>query len=248
MFGPLGALAWELGRGLAQLLYPPRCPACTQPGSPPALFCEPCRAGLTTDPFPSCPRCAATIGPFTERSDGCVHCRDLAFPFERVVRLGPYDGLLRDCIVRMKTGAGEILAELLGQLWATHADLALRELAADVVVPVPLHWRRHWQRGFNQSEALARPLAMRLGLPCRPRWLCRTRHTPKQTAQTPAERRTNVAGAFRARRVSALAGRSVLLVDDVMTTGSTCAEAAQALRHAGATRVVVAVLARARAG
>jgi predicted amidophosphoribosyltransferase len=84
-----------------------------------------------------------------------------------------------------------------------------------------------------------------LRLPCRPRWLRRIRHTPKQTEQTPAARRENVKGAFRAARGGALAGQAVLLVDDVMTTGSTVSEAARALRDAGARQVVVAVLARA---
>jgi predicted amidophosphoribosyltransferase len=80
-------------------------------------------------------------------------------------------------------------------------------------------------------------------LPCRPRWLRRIRNTPQQMRQTPADRRDNVRGAFRARARPALRGQTVLLVDDVLTTGSTCSEAARALREAGAARVVVAVLA-----
>jgi predicted amidophosphoribosyltransferase len=110
----------------------------------------------------------------------------------------------------------------------------------------PLHWWRHWQRGHNQSEALARALARRLGVPCRPRWLRRVRHTPRQTQQPPSARADNVRGAFRARRGAPLAGTTVLLVDDVLTTGSTASEAARALRAAGAGRVVVAVLGRAQ--
>jgi predicted amidophosphoribosyltransferase len=93
------------------------------------------------------------------------------------------------------------------------------------------------------SCALARALAARLSLPCHPRWLRRIRNTPKQTAQTPTGRRENVRGAFRAPRRARLRGKAVLLVDDVLTTGSTCSEAARALREAGAARVVVAVLA-----
>ena len=148
------------------------------------------------------------------------------------------------CGPRIKHATGEGLAEVVGELWAACAGDRLGQLGAEVVVPVPLHWRRRWRRGYNQSEALARPLAARLGLPCRASWLRRVRHTPEQTSQTAAGRRDNVRGAFRARGAE-LRGRTILLVDDVMTTGSTAAEAARTLREAGASRVVVAVLTRA---
>jgi ComF family protein len=169
----------------------------------------------------------------------------LRFFFDGVLRLGPYEGLLREVIPRLKHWAGEGLAEALGALWAAHSEAALRELAAGLVIPVPLHWVRRLARGYNQSEALARELAARLHLPCRPGWLRRIRATPKQTEQTPSRRRTNVRGAFRVSVRAAFTGQTVLLVDDVLTTGSTASEAARALRRAGARRVVVAVLARA---
>jgi predicted amidophosphoribosyltransferase len=108
------------------------------------------------------------------------------------------------------------------------------------------HWRRRWGRGYNQSETLARTWSVRLERPCRPGWLRRTRHTAPQTQQTPAGRWENVRGAFGARRHAGLRGRSILLVDDVLTTGSTCSEAARALRDAGAASVFVAVLAHAK--
>jgi ComF family protein len=238
----------ELGRGLVRLLYPGLCSVCYAPLPPEQdRFCASCRTDLTTDPFSTCPRCAATIGPFAHVTleDGCPRCWNLSFHSERVLRLGPYDGLLREVILRLKHLSGDGLAELLGELWAEHAEAALREARAEVVVPIPLHWRRRWQRGYNQSSALARGIAARLRLPCRPSWLRRIRHTPMQTAQTPSARRDNVRGAFRATsKVSRSA--SVLLIDDVITTGSTVNEAAAALRAAGAGRVVVAVLARAQ--
>jgi ComF family protein len=160
------------------------------------------------------------------------------------VRLGGYDGPLRDVILRMKHHSGEALAELLGELWTDVAGPRLLALKPEVVVPVPLHWWRRWQRGYNQSAALARSLADRLKLPCHPGWLRRIRNTPPQTSQTLAGRRENVRGAFRARHGVPLRQCTVLLVDDVMTTGATAGEAARALLKGGAERVVVAVLAR----
>jgi ComF family protein len=238
------ALGQDLARGLLALLYPGVCGACAGP-LPPGLryFCNACCGLLTADAQPTCPRCASTVGPFTLLENGCSRCRDDSFHFERAVRLGPYDGLLRELILRMKHGSGESLAELVGAFWAEHATAQLATLGADLVIPVPLHWRRHWSRAYNQSAVLAYCVAARLRLPCRPRWLRRIRSTPKQTEQTPAARRANVRGAFHSRPRAGLRGRRILLVDDVLTTGSTASEAARALRSAGAASVVVAVLA-----
>jgi ComF family protein len=168
----------------------------------------------------------------------------LRFAFDQAIRLGYYEGLLREVILQMKHASGEGLAELLAELW-TERDLArFRALGAEVVVPVPLHWLRRWRRGYNQSEALARVVADRLGIPCWPHGLRRVRNTPIQPSQSLAARRDNVRGAFQAGRAARWQGRAVLLIDDVMTTGSTADEAARALRDAGASRVSVAVLAR----
>jgi ComF family protein len=173
----------------------------------------------------------------------CIRCREETYHFERAIRLGPYDGLLRELILRCKHQAGEALADVLGEIWAECACERLRELRADVVVPIPLHWRRRWTRGYNQSEALARPLAAGLGMPILPFALRRVRNTPHQTRQTPSARRDNVRNAFVVRTHTPIARKNVLLVDDVLTTGWTASEAARALRAAGAGRVVVAVLA-----
>jgi ComF family protein len=244
----LTALRRDAVAGLVQLLYPGCCHLCgvlLAPGVD--SFCPSCRTGLFTDPLPSCPHCAATVGPFAATSGGCVRCRGEGFAFDAAVRLGPYEGLLHDAVLRLKQHTGEGLAELLGGLWAGRDAQKLRALGADAVVPVPLHWWRRLRRGYNQSESLARGIARHLQIPCFPAWLRRLRNTPRQTAQSPTGRRENMRDAFRARTRARLKGRTVLLVDDVMTTGATAHEAARALRAAGAARVVVAALARAGA-
>jgi ComF family protein len=234
-----------LGQGLTQLLYPAQCAFCATPLlETDDQACSSCLKALTTDPFPTCPRCAATVGPYAFVEKGCPSCRGESFGFERVVRLGPYEGLLREVVLRLKHASGESLAEILGQLWASHAEQALRQASADYVIPVPLHWWRRWCRGYNQSYILARSLAARLSLPSPAHWLRRIRNTASQVRQTPSARRDNVRGAFYARPGPELKGKTVLLVDDVLTTGSTAGEAARALRAAGAARVIVAILAR----
>jgi ComF family protein len=194
------------------------------------------------DPHLCCPRCAARVGPFAVTDGSCAACRADPVPFEATVRLGPYDGPLREAVLRLKSSRNEGLAELLGERLAEVHAARLRALAADAVVPVPLYWWRRLRRGYNQSAAVARGLGQRLGVRCRTYWLWQVRPTRPQKALSAAQRRDNVRGAYRAS--ARLDGRHVLLVDDVMTTGATAAEAARALVRAGA-RVSVAVLARA---
>jgi ComF family protein len=243
----LTSLGRELLAGARHLLYPGCCLLCGQPLTQEQThFCSSCHRDVFTDASHCCPRCAGTIGPFACIDGRCAACRDEAFAFERAIRLGRYEGLLREVILRLKNQRGESLAELLGECWAEQAAQRFASLGVEAIVPVPLHWMRRWRRGYNQSAALGRGLATRLQLPCCPSWLHRIRNTPRQTSQTPAGRKANVRGAFRARYRDAVKGRSILLVDDVMTTGATVSEASKALRAAGAVRVVVAVLARAQ--
>jgi ComF family protein len=234
--------AWA--QGLAHLIFPGHCLICGS-AIPPATdgLCFPCNQALTTDISPTCPRCAATVGPYAAAVDGCIHCRPHKLAFDVARRLGPYRGPLREIVLRMKRPMGEGLAGLVAQRWVDRDAVWFSGLQLQAIVPVPLHWRRHLIRGYNQSAALARALAVRLGVPIRTRWLRRIRHTPQQVGQSIAQRKENVHGAFRSR--ANLAGRVLLLVDDVMTTGATASEAARALKQSGARFVAVAALARA---
>ena len=243
----LRSAARLLLQGAGQVLYPNTCRLCYEPLAPDAgAFCTPCTNGLLCDSQPSCPRCAASVGPFVNLQDGCTHCREAGFAFTRAFRLGLYENLLRDAILRLKHHTGEMLAEHLAELWASRIVAAVRAIGIDVVIPIPLHWFHRWRRGYNQSESLACSLAAALGVPCRPRWLRRARMTRKQHhCQSREERRENVRGAFLTRHAASVRGKHILLVDDVMTTGSTAHEAARPLRAAGAAQITVAVLARA---
>lgn len=203
-----------------------------------------CARAVTVDPFDACPWCAETVGPHTDTADGCPECRGESLGFDRAIRLGPYAGKLRDAVLRTKTLGGEGLADLLGRTFAEVRGEDIRAERVDLVTAVPLHWMRRLMRGYNQSAAIARELAAGLGLPFDPYLLRRVRRTPQQLQPSRDARRENVKGAFRVRRRANLAGRAVLVVDDVLTTGSTAGEVARTLKAGGAGRVVVAVLAR----
>jgi len=234
----------DLARGLRDLVYPNVCVRCESLLADSAVdFCSTCVQSLTHDPFATCPRCSSSVGAFSDLAEGCPRCRDDRFHFDGTIRLGPYEGLLREVILSVKYGGDETLGECVGRLWAEHHASRFREIGAEVVIPIPLHWWRRLRRGYNQAECLSAAVANQLKVPHLPAGLKRVRPTRSQVSLTPAVRRTNMKAAFKASRRIELSGRKVLLIDDVMTTGGTASDAARALKEAGATTVSVAVLA-----
>jgi ComF family protein len=171
----------------------------------------------------------------------CGLCRRGLTGFNAAFSFGEYDGELRRLVHLLKYDGVRGLAQPLSRLLATALP---RSESFDAIVPMPLHWVRRWQRGFNQADLLARGLSRPLGVPVI-RALARARATAPQAGLTRAQRRANVAGSFRVRDRAAVAGRHVLLVDDVMTTGATLSAAAAVLKRAGAHRVTAVTVARA---
>jgi ComF family protein len=192
------------------------------------FFCVSCRT-----PF---------LNPFPLDSEGrCGLCRSGLRGFDAAYCYGSYEGALRELIHLYKYGRVQTLAKPLGALLAAALP---REERFDAVTPVPLHWRRQWQRGFNQSELLARTMAARCGIPVVPA-LRRVRATLTQAGLSNTRRRQNVDTAFECRRgARALAGKRILLIDDVLTTGSTAAACARVLKRAGAAKVALLTVAR----
>jgi ComF family protein len=197
---------------------------------------------------PVCPACWSAVRVFDPGAPR-LHRRRRArrSVLSRTRAAGPYDGALRLIIHAFKYGRRRSLAAPLGALIARECAPVLA--GADLCVPVPLHWRRRYTRGFNQADGLAATL----GLPV-VRALRRRRHTGVQASLHARDRSTNVSGAFSvtrlARRARAVAGAVVVLVDDVETTGATLEACARVLREAGAREVRAVTIARAevRAG
>lgn len=174
----------------------------------------------------------------------CAACRSGLRGFDRAASFGLYEGALRTLIHLFKYSGMKPLARPL----AGYMERALStDERFDAIVPVPLHWRKQWNRGFNQSELLGRYIAKRRGIPVL-RALRRKRATAVQAGLASAGRRRNVAGAFALRSKSKtdprLAGKNILLIDDVMTTGATASACASVLKRGGAKSVSLLTLAR----
>lgn len=227
----------DLLEAIPALLFPDRCGACEALCEGP--FCAPCSETLLPVPA-GCPLCGepgdeALLPALRPRR--CARCRKDPPPFARAHAAFLHGGALAEAIHRFKYEGREELARPLGALFA-----GCDPPRADLVAPIPLHAARLRQRGYDQAALLAREAGRRFGLPLRS-VLARVRPTRRQVGLDRARREQNVRAAFRALRGAA--GARVCLIDDVITTGATAAEAARALLIGGAIRVEVRTLARA---
>jgi ComF family protein len=229
------------------LLFPPECAVCASaltPEADGAAVCQRCRRQLC-DECTLCDRCGARLPADAGPLVNCAHCKGRRFAFETVVPLGRYQGPMREAVLTMKHANSLPLSTAMGNLLANFRAERLASLRVDAVVPIPMHWRRRLWRGVNSPEVLAARLARWLNVPLADRLLVRRRATRPQADLPHRLRRANLRGAFQVRKHADLPGARILLVDDILTTGATCHEAAKALRAAGAAGVAVAVLARA---
>ena len=226
--------------GMLSVLLAPACAACEEPLDNPAqtVICRVCWGSVRPLTPPFCAVCGDPLPSWRETSnERCARCRGMRTSIARGRAVGDYDGALRGILHALKYGGRRSIARDLSLLMRIHGQSVLA--GADVVVPVPLHWRRRWTRGFNQAAELAAGL----GLPVL-HALRRGRSTPSQTDLPASQRHANVRRAFVIRRGVRLTGRSVVVVDDVSTTGATLEACAGVLLKGGAREVRALTAAR----
>ena len=241
----------EAANGLIRLLFEPPCAACgamlTQPLA--RTVCDACWAGITRVAEPYCRTCGDELTGAVALHDRCDRCRSDVHYYSVARSAGRFDGPLREIVHAFKYGGRRLLAEPLALLLREAGDDVLRDVEA--VVPVPLHPVRLWRRGFNQADDLARQLDQ-------PVWrvLRRRRHGPSQTSLPARERRRSMHHEFalsvgtlvRSEQRRRLKGATLVLIDDVMTTGATLDACAKVLAAAGAKDVRALTVARAVSG
>jgi len=239
-------------KSLIDLIFPPRCLICqaflqdqnTLQGGQDLPFCQACFNDFTVIRSPICSLCGRPFSDGAERDRVCEDClrKRPSYDVARAPYL--YDGALMTAIHELKYAQRSHLADSLGSLLASFAQTWIGELKGSLIMPVPLHPRRLRARGFNQSLLLARCVASKTGSDLDFLSLRRTKFTKPQTELTSEERKKNVRKAFEVMKPELVKGRTILLVDDVATTGSTLNECAKALKRAGAESVLCLVLAR----
>jgi competence protein ComFC len=240
----LGECADLVWNGLLDVLYPPCCLICRRGEAEP--FCPACIGEIAPLSPPFCDRCGV---PVAAGSLVCADCEaGSAPPFAWSQAVGQYTGVLRTAVHHLKYHRKGALARPLGGLLATAlatpSPLVPKDGTFGCIVPVPLHPSKLRARGFNQAERIARVLAEQTGLPLDTTGLMRVRKTRTQTRFHASERQRNVQGVFATRSELYFDGKSILLIDDVLTTMSTVSECSRVLRNAGATRVAVLAVAR----
>ena len=222
------------------LVLPPRCPGCGTVVAADATFCASCWSELTFITEPMCPRCGEpspvdTAGP-------CFACNKRPPRYTAARAAIAYDDGARRIVLGLKHADAPHLARAMAAQMARAGSAWLGP--GSLIVPVPLHRWRLWRRGYNQAALIARVLARRTGAKLDLDALTRTRATASSGGLGRAERFDNVAAAFVPRRGARLAGRDIVLVDDVLTSGATADACADALVAAGAATVRVLTFAR----
>lgn len=239
---------WTAG---CDFIFPPACVACggdlpVQIAASTCRICLECRGKFSTHAHhPSCVRCGAPVGPYVDRERGCQECRREQFAFKTVYRLGIYDNAaVKECVLRGKYLGGQPLLTAVAELIWEYAGPELQSSQIDLVVPIPQHWRQRLVSRHHAPHVLAETWGRRLRVPVTYSLLAKVRKTPKQAHLSRPERHKNQHDVFRVTRPALVQGKTILLVDDVLTTGATAHSAARTLRRNGAKRVVVAVIAR----
>jgi len=241
--GRIGAR--KILRSLVDVVFPPRCLACAHPLETSGRFlCAPCDATIDLlAKHRACPTCAADVAEHAVSEGCCRHCRSGPHTVSGTVRGAPYRSIVGDLLRQYKYNGHDELEPLMVELLSHAIDAAPWRDHIEAIVAVPTHWRRRLLRSVHAAETLASAVASRLHLPIVSA-LRRVRSGPRQVGLSFAKRAENVRGAFAKAPGVMLHAPTILLIDDVRTSGATMNECARVLRKAGAKRVYAAIVAR----
>jgi len=214
---------------------------CERPTSPDEHFCEDCLRLFVSD-YCRCKRCASPLPPVVP-NESCSRCDAAKWRFKAVATLGPYRGRLREAVILMKKKPFELLRRAVGELMAKELQKQFANSRA-LLIAVPNHWTRTFFRSVCQASSLAQSVSLSTGWPLLSGVVRRSRITAKQGMLSWTDRTHNVRGAFKLRPTKRIAGRHIIVVDDVLTSGATADEIAKLLLAGGAVSVSVAVAAR----
>lgn len=239
----------SLWRGLLnsgiEFLFPAACLYCGKHLACGAgKFCRECCDAIRRSDVNQCLVCSAFVGPYLETSQGCIHCQADSYAFQSVFSLGNYEGCLRTAVLRGKHLHDSTMLVGLTELLVECSRSRFLDASIDVLVPMPHHWLDRLLSRSEPSTTIANHLGRLLKVPVDSHILAKRQRTQKQQSLSPSARRENLKTAFAVSSGVDLKGTKVLLVDDVLTTGTTCQRAARALLKSGAEVVKVAVLAR----
>ena len=227
------------------LLYPPVCTICGGNVRAGDYLCNQCEAKVVRIVAPFCQKCSEPFEGSITSEFTCANCAHRTIHFDAAVSAYRGRGIVREIIHEFKYGRQIHLRRLVARwLHAALDDERLNGRRFDIIMPVPLHATRLRERGFNQASLIAELLSARASIPSK-EVLERIRYTTTQTALDRSERMENLHNAFRLRKNADVRGLRVLLIDDVLTTGSTLSECARVLKRAGALSVHAATAARA---
>lgn len=228
----------ELAQGTLDLVYPPKCLVCGE--FQPRYLCPACVDLIEPVDEPCCDICGHTLF-----DAACRACSGRPRSFTKAIGVGKYSGVLREAIHAFKYQGARCLADELGDLMYARLSpkSGIPTSRIDCIIPMPIHPVRQRLRGYNQSDLLAHRLSHLTGIPVIPRAISRTVKTHPQVDLSREARQTNVKGAFTCADPSPLAGKTVLLIDDVATTSSTIHECSRTILAGGADRVYVLCLA-----
>lgn len=225
-------------RAAVDFALPPRCPGCGAIVAADDAFCLKCWAGMRFLGDPCCARCGLPFDHDMGEGVQCGPCIAAPPPFDSARAVLAYGDVARAVALRLKYGRRIGLARLIAKHMVRHVPAdGPGDGLEPIIVPVPLHRRRLWSRGFNQSALIADHLGRMTGLPVDKHALVRRRHAPPMRALDPRQRARTVRGAFALADGHGLRGRAVLLIDDVHTSGATASACARLLRRGGAAGV-----------